>query len=171
MILNNLTVCPICNKPLKPADESGANVLDCPICKGIWVPYEDEKKVLQMVPEVFTVDELHRLRRFYEPLQKTEKVRYRPCPVCQELMRRKTWGSHSGVVVDKCEIHGTWYEDGELDKIREYIKTGGVEYEKLRLTEHGLSYLDSRLTQEVTRLHKKIDSAYMRARLYSMMGL
>ena len=85
-------------------------------------------------------------------------------------MQRRNWGSYSGVIVDKCGEHGTWYDDKELAKIREYIALGGIEYEKLKLTESGLSELNLKLTQEVHRLDKSTDSAYRRARLYSIIG-
>jgi Zn-finger nucleic acid-binding protein len=130
----------------------------------------DEKVLFQIKPEVFTVDELRRLRRLYKPMGKLEEVRLRACPACKELMYRKNWGGHSGVVVDRCEQHGTWYDEGEAEKIREYVRLGGVEFEKLYLTEQGLSDLQSKLNNEVTRLDIRIDSAYRRARLWSLLS-
>ena len=52
-----------------------------------------------MKPEVFSVDELHKLRKYYQSYGKFETVKYVPCPICDKLMQRKNWGSHSGVVV------------------------------------------------------------------------
>ena len=69
--------------------------------------------------------------------------------------------------MDKCYEHGTWYDVGELEKIMEFIKLGGVEYEKLKLTESGLSDLTRKLEDEATRLDIRINKAYRRARLYS----
>jgi len=129
----------------------------------------DEKVLFQIKPEVFTVDEIRRLRRLYKPMGKLEEVRLRVCPACKELMYRKNWGGHSGVVVDRCAQHGSWYDEGEVEKIREYVRLGGIEFEKLSLTEQGLSGLQSKLNNEVTRLDIRIDSAYRRARLWNLL--
>lgn len=163
--------CPKCRKPMKAVLKEDIEVDVCESCKGVWVDFFEEKTLLNMKPEVFTVDELRRLRKLYQPLGRIEKTRYVPCPICKELMRRKNWGAHSGIVVDRCEKHGTWYDEGELEKIQEFVKLGGVEFEKLRLTEKGLTRLESKLDQEITRLHLKTNSVYRRARLYSMVGL
>ncbi|MBI2870368.1 MAG: zf-TFIIB domain-containing protein [Candidatus Omnitrophica bacterium] len=163
--------CPKCKKPLQLILCHAVEVDTCPSCHGIWVDHPEEKQMLEIKPEAFTVAELRRLRKAYQRLSKRDPVRYAPCPVCLQLMHRVNWGSRSGVVVDRCEKHGTWYDEGEVDKIREYIRTGGVEFEKLRLTEGGLSELNSKLDREVTRLQTQINYKYMLARLYSMLGL
>jgi len=162
--------CPKCKNLLIVAEERDVEVDFCEECKGVWVGYIDEKKILEIKPEAFSIDELRRLRRLFQPEGNKEETGYFSCPVCQKLMWRKIWASHSGVLVDKCRDHGTWYDEGELDKIRAYIKLGGIEYEKLRLTEVGLSELDQKLMRTAERLDKRIDSAYRRARLYSLIG-
>lgn len=163
--------CPKCAKPLQRALRDGATVDFCAICQGVWVEHFEEKQVLKIKPEVFSMDELHRLRRHYVPLGRLEKVRYVPCPACKMLMNRKIWGSYSGVVVDICADHGTWYDAQELEKIKEYVAMGGVEYEKMVKVDQGFSQLHSKLVQETVRLDTRIDSAYWRARLWSLVGL
>ncbi len=162
--------CPKCSQALEVKMEGQCEVDVCSSCRGIWVDLTEEKAVLQVKPEVFSIDELRRLRSVYEPLGRPDPVKYAPCPVCGELMNRKTWGAHSGVIVDKCLKHGTWYDADEMEKIREYIVAGGIEFEKLRLTERGLSDVNSKLVTEIGRVDRKIDSAYRRARLFSMLG-
>ena len=145
-------------------------VTACEKCKGIWVQHIDEKKVLKIKPEVFSVDEIRRLRSIYQPYEKRDEVRYVKCPECGQMMLRRNWGSHSGVIVDTCNKHGSWYDDGEVAKIQEFIEHGGIEYEKLRHGEKATQRVESRLTQEVLRLDKRVDSAYRRARLFSLLG-
>lgn len=169
MAIRNLK-CPKCSQTLAVAVEGECEVDVCSSCRGIWVDLVEEKSLLQIKPEVFSIDELRRLRSVYEPLGRIDPVKYVPCPICGDFMSRKTWGSHSGVVVDKCLKHGTWYDADEMEKIREYIAAGGIEFEKLRLTERGLSDVNSKLVTEIGRVDRKIDSAYMRARLFSMAG-
>lgn len=162
--------CPKCKQPLIVAFDRDIEVDTCEKCKGIWVDYVGEKQLLHIKLEVFSIDELKRLRKLYKPLGRIETSGYVPCPVCRELMYRRNWGSYSGVIVDKCSEHGTWYDEGELEKIREYVSLGGIEYEKYKLDEKGLDEVNHKLFQEVYRLDKRIDSAYMRARLYGLMG-
>ncbi|TLD41133.1 MAG: hypothetical protein JETT_2598 [Candidatus Jettenia ecosi] len=78
-----------------------------------------------MLPEVFTIEELRRLRKYYQSFSRVDPVRYIPCPLCKKLMQRKNWGTHSGIIVDTCYEHGTWYDAEELEKIREFIMRGG----------------------------------------------
>ena len=142
----------------------------CESCSGVWVDLAEEKLVLEMKPDVFSVDELKFMRKAYEPYSKDDPVRYKECPVCHQLMQRKNWGSHSGVVVDKCYDHGTWYQSGEIEKIQDYIRLGGVEFEKMRMVQNGLDRLDQHLENTALRLDQKIDGAYRRARIFSWLG-
>jgi len=163
--------CPKCSKPLEAVLRDGAEVDLCASCRGIWVEHFEEKQVLEIKPEAFSMDELERLRKHYVPLGRLEKVRYVPCPACNVLMNRKIWGSYSGVVVDVCSEHGTWYDVQELEKVKEYVLLGGVEYEKMVKMDQGFSAVHAKLVQETVRLDQRIDSAYRRARLWSLIGL
>jgi Zn-finger nucleic acid-binding protein len=162
--------CPKCTTPLYVALCEDVEVDSCPSCHGVWVDVIEEKIILQITPKAFTVEDLRLFRKLYQPPNTVDPARYVPCPVCGKLMHRKVWGSHSGVIVDKCYDHGTWYDAGELEKVREFVALGGVEFEKLKLTERGLQELEGKLNHEVARLDRRVDSAYRRARLWSLMG-
>lgn len=162
--------CPKCKVQLRVALKDGIEIDTCEKCQGVWADFADEKTLLEIKTEVFTIDELRRLRRQYAPSFTRQEIQYFPCPVCQKLMHRRNWGSHSGVVVDRCEDHGTWHDAGEIEKIRDFIRIGGIEYEKLKLTENGLTGLEGKMEQEILRLDKRVDSAYRRARFFSLIG-
>lgn len=51
-----------------------------------------------MLPEVFTIEELSRLRKYYQSFSRIDPVRYIPRPLCKKLMQRKNWGIHSGIM-------------------------------------------------------------------------
>lgn len=53
--------------------------------------------------------------------------RYRPCPACAQLMHRINFAKCSGVVVDTCRAHGTWFDRDELQHIVEFIRRGGMD--------------------------------------------
>jgi Zn-finger nucleic acid-binding protein len=61
-----------------------------------------------------------------------EKVRYVPCPQCHQLMNRVNFARCSGVVVDVCKGHGTWFDRDELRRIVEFIRGGGLEASRAR---------------------------------------
>lgn len=43
-------------------------------------------------------------------------VRYLRCPECSQPMARSLFGKRSGVVVDVCAAHGTWFDPSELER-------------------------------------------------------
>lgn len=55
------------------------------------------------------------------------KVRYFPCPQCGQLMNRINFARCSGVIVDVCRGHGTWFDRDELREIIEFIRDGGLD--------------------------------------------
>jgi len=56
-----------------------------------------------------------------------ERIRYVPCPQCGQLMNRINFARCSGVVVDICKGHGTWFDRDELSAIVQFIRGGGLE--------------------------------------------
>src|SRR5216684_4226626 len=65
----------------------------------------------------------HQLGSSPEP----DKIRYVPCPQCGQLMNRINFAHCSGVIVDVCKGHGTWFDRDELREIVEFIRGGGLE--------------------------------------------
>jgi Zn-finger nucleic acid-binding protein len=53
-------------------------------------------------------------------------VHYVKCPMCHERMNRVNFGKKSGVVVDVCRSHGTWFDAGELTRAVEWVASGGM---------------------------------------------
>jgi Zn-finger nucleic acid-binding protein len=60
------------------------------------------------------------------------EIRYRPCPVCGELMNRFNFANCSGVILDACSPHGVWFDADELRRIVEFIRGGGLDVERER---------------------------------------
>ena len=162
--------CPKCYVEMNAMRQGGIETDECPKCGGIWVDYLEEKQALQMNPEVFTVDELHNLRKYYEPFGRIEKIQYFKCPRCDEFMWRKNYMSHSGIIVDKCQDHGTFFDKGELEKAIEFIKKGGAEYQKLRIAEVGIAETQSKLTREISRVECDMYRLHWLGRILSLIG-
>ena len=54
-------------------------------------------------------------------------MQYVKCPTCGQLMNRMNFARHSGVIVDVCKSHGTWFDRDELRQIVEFIGAGGLD--------------------------------------------
>ncbi len=165
--------CPKCDVEMKTLELNGAETYECRECEGIWVDNVDEKKALEMTPEIFSVDELRNLRKVYRPLEgsQNEEVKYFKCPRCSDLMWRKNYMGHSGIIVDKCKMHGTFFDKGELEKAAEFISKGGVEYQKLKIAEQGIAETQSKLVREVNRVERQMYRLHWLGRFLSMLGL
>jgi Zn-finger nucleic acid-binding protein len=64
---------------------------------------------------------------------------YIPCPECAKLMNRRNFAGLSGVILDWCKSHGTWFDRNELKQIVLFVRGGGLrkarEKEKAKLEE------------------------------------
>ena len=107
------------------------NLRECPKCEGIWADAvglqqicadrEKQSAVLGMASPMTTAE-----------AGDLDKVRYVPCPVCGKLMNRVNFAHCSHVVVDVCNVHGTWFDKDELRRIVEFIRAGGLETARAR---------------------------------------
>ncbi|MDF3069671.1 MAG: uncharacterized protein K0R38_5272 [Polyangiaceae bacterium] len=41
-------------------------------------------------------------------------------------MNRKNFGGASGIVVDVCSLHGTFFDAGELPRVLDFVRRGGL---------------------------------------------
>jgi Zn-finger nucleic acid-binding protein len=55
-----------------------------------------------------------------------DAVTYLPCPLCHNPMNRVNFGRVSGVIVDVCRDHGTWFDGGELTRVVAFAGGGGM---------------------------------------------
>jgi Zn-finger nucleic acid-binding protein len=114
--------CPTCEKALVAFHGTGGVLLDCAGCGGQFVEHE----LLSSLLESREVTGLAVTRRVSRAKLALAEVRYVPCPVCRALMNRKNFGGESGVVVDVCSKHGTWFDEGELPRVLAFVETGGL---------------------------------------------
>jgi Zn-finger nucleic acid-binding protein len=90
-----------CELGLEPIPEKTA--LSCPDCRLLLVPRRPSTRTTAVTT-----------------------VRYVPCPACSQLMGRKNFGGHSGVIVDVCREHGVWFDESELPRVLEFVERGGL---------------------------------------------
>jgi len=106
----------------------------CPSCDGLWVDRETiERLCRDREQQDLVAQKAHQAHRGPRKQEISGQVAgYIPCPVCQKLMHRKNFARFSGVVIDVCKSHGSWFDADELSKILQFIATGGLEKEALR---------------------------------------
>ena len=124
--------CPRCRVGMTAVVVGGAGLSECSRCGGVWADTsafeqicadrEHQSAVLGMAVEL--------------PAEGAgrapELVRYVPCPRCRKLMNRMNFARCSGVVVDVCKAHGTWFDRDELRRIVEFIRGGGLDVARAR---------------------------------------
>ena len=157
----NLSVlkCPRCAVDMSSVMIGTAPVRECHRCEGLWL----DTNVFQLI----CADREHQSMVLGDALSTAghpatahdEQVRYIPCPHCRQLMNRINFANCSGVVVDVCKQHGTWFDRDELRQIVEFIRGGGMELsrekdrhdlelqkEKLRTESATVSYRTASIT-------------------------
>lgn len=114
----------------------GADMWECRTCSGLWVDTDTLQRLiaerLKPAPLLGTGMPIPRPT----PL-KLQPVQYAPCPQCQKLMNRLNFAHSSGIVVDVCGAHGTWFDADELRRVIEFVAAGGLDTARAR----ELSYL------------------------------
>lgn len=113
----------------------GDTLLDeCPECHGVFL---DTCAVERVVRERRQAS-AKALAGMVEGPSQTE-IRQRPsgklyikCPDCDQVMNRVNFGRRSGIIVDVCRYHGTWFDSGELPKVVDFVMKGGLEESERR---------------------------------------
>ena len=123
--------CPRCVIEMHSLVLGATAIRECERCLGLWVDVpafekicadrEQQAAVLGAASPAPT-----------KLVQDAEKVRYVPCPECQQLMNRINFARCSGVVVDVCKGHGSWFDREELSRIVEFIRGGGLDAARSR---------------------------------------
>lgn len=110
----------------------GSDVRECPQCEGIWMDAETLRQVCvnQEKQSAVLGIPLHLPANDGVALEK--QIRYLRCPICGDMMNRVNFANFSGVIVDVCRQHGTWFDRDELRRIVEFIRAGGMEQARAR---------------------------------------
>jgi Zn-finger nucleic acid-binding protein len=142
--------CPACKVVLRELTIGSTSLLECPGCDGTWMDAEAFERLCADKEAQAAV--LHRVAGREAP--PADRVKYRPCVRCGKMMNRVNFGRLSGTVVDVCKGHGTYLDPGELQRIVEFIRSGGLDrartrqMEDLREQERQLRDAEARLARQ-----------------------
>jgi Zn-finger nucleic acid-binding protein len=126
---------------------------ECSKCEGLWVDVRSFEKICADREQQSAV--LGNASHALANSAGTVKVNYVPCPECSQLMNRINFARCSGVVVDICKQHGTWFDRDELSRIIEFIRGGGLNAsrakEKVEIAEERERLRQERLALDLHR--------------------
>ncbi len=125
--------CPRCRVPMESVAVGEAMLRECAQCSGLWVDVASFEQVCARREQQAAV--LGSASFAPSPAVQDHaegRVRYVPCPECAQLMNRVNFARCSGVVVDVCKGHGTWFDRDELRQIVEFIRAGGLDASRAR---------------------------------------
>lgn len=117
--------CPRCRTPLGVTERESEEMLGCVSCGGYFVPLEVLHRLVDAHrPETAPPPSV----RVPAPagVHVEARVVYLPCPRCGNSMNRGVFGRKSGVIVDTCRMHGTWFDARELEACEAYVEAGGL---------------------------------------------
>ena len=124
-------LCPGCERPLLRGEIGGAVLHECGKCLGVWLDKATFERVCREAEAKSLIPGLADSPP-PPPLPEIPKVRYVKCPRCRKLMNRVNFAEHSGVVLDVCRNHGTWFDANELQRIVQFIRDGGLDQARER---------------------------------------
>jgi Zn-finger nucleic acid-binding protein len=125
-------LCPRCKTNMDAVVIGGSNVRECPKCEGIWTATDTLRQICADREKQAAVLGMATQLPTNEGVEIEKKIRYLPCPVCEDLMNRVNFANFSGVIVDVCREHGTWFDRDELRRIVEFIRAGGMDQARAR---------------------------------------
>jgi len=126
--------CPRCRSTLGRVAIGSVSLDECAACGGLWLapsPFEAICAERESQAAVLGAA-LPALAPREGTTVNTLPERYWPCPDCQRLMNRFNFAHSSGVLVDVCREHGIWFDAGELRRIVEFIREGGLDRKRER---------------------------------------
>jgi Zn-finger nucleic acid-binding protein len=120
--------CPRCRIDMTPITLGTVAMRECEQCVGLWVEVAAFEKICgDREQQSAVLGTASPAPERASPLSGTQKIRYAPCPQCGQLMNRINFARCSGVIVDICKGHGTWFDRNELSGIVQFIRGGGLE--------------------------------------------
>lgn len=148
--------CPRCRIEMEAISVGSENLRECARCNGLWVDVATFEQICNEREQQAAVLGAAAIVPKEATTVETNKVRYVPCPECGQLMNRVNFARCSGVVVDVCKGHGTWFDRNELQRIIDFIRGGGLTVSRSR-EKRELEEERQRLRQEqlAATLHNK----------------
>jgi len=120
--------CPRCSAPLHARLVGDIVVDECAACLGVFLDHVAIKRVVVDRAQARAEALLGALPRVeVNALPAAGQKMYLPCPVCAVVMNRRLFATGTGIIIDVCRTHGTFFDAGELPLIIEFVMNGGLD--------------------------------------------
>ncbi len=120
--------CPRCRADMASIRVGESSVRECARCSGLWVDVAAFEEICRdREQQSIVLGAAKPVPQTQTEFDGGKRVRYVPCPMCAQLMNRVNFARCSGIVVDVCKGHGTWFDRDELQQIVEFIRGGGMD--------------------------------------------
>lgn len=107
---------------------------DCPTCRGSFVDAAALHRILNERKQT----KVHTMLSELAPPGTSGQIMiptvadpngpmYIRCPDCNKHMNRQNFARGSGIVIDVCRSHGTWFDRDELSHVVEFALSGGLD--------------------------------------------
>jgi Zn-finger nucleic acid-binding protein len=153
--------CPVCDggQMLTHRQLDHVPLLECNQCGGIWLDRVSFGALAQRVSRQAQRDGFAKPRGTPRDVAPQPGPTYRRCVECNTIMQRKNYGTKSGVIVDICARHGTWFDALELDAVLAWLRAGGAVMPNLESPK--LSPEQLRSLVEVTHSPRREESGWV----------
>lgn len=121
--------CPRCAMAMRARRVGDVVIDECAACLGVFLDHVAIKRIVVDRAQSRADALLGALPRAQpRALPAPGQRMYLPCPVCRVVMNRKLFATGTGVIIDVCRGHGTFFDPGELPLIIEFVMNGGLEH-------------------------------------------
>jgi Zn-finger nucleic acid-binding protein len=108
---------------LYETDIAGRKVGECPQCGGLWMDLPTFDRVCSDAAAQTAASGLTLPQKPPSDIH----VHYLGCPKCGNLMGRLQYAGCSHVITNICRPHGIWLDNGQMQQIVEFIRSGGLD--------------------------------------------
>ncbi len=124
--------CPGCKDRLHQGTLGATRLHECPKCLGVWLDPATLERLARDADQQAVILSGAPTAGVTATSTVFAPVCYRPCVLCQEPMTRVNYARCSGVIVDVCRAHGTWFDVDELQRTVRFIQGGGLQWARAR---------------------------------------
>jgi len=120
--------CPRCDAALRARRVDDLVIDECGACLGVFLDHVAIKRVIVDRAQSRADALLGALPRVeVNAVPAAGQKMYLRCPVCQAIMNRRLFAARTGIIIDVCLTHGTFFDAGELPLIIEFVMNGGLD--------------------------------------------
>ncbi|HSQ62324.1 MAG TPA: zf-TFIIB domain-containing protein [Polyangiaceae bacterium] len=113
-------VCPRCSEALFEGKAQDTELFGCGKCGGVWLDNLGSQRLVNALDQgVLAMGD----RAAAVGTAQTNTSASAACPVCREALARKTF---SGVEIDVCTAHGTWFDRGEMRRVANEVQSARI---------------------------------------------